>query len=658
MRPTNLRRLCCLGIWCGLVAVAGAQELSPAEDDAIVIHCDEEIELQVMVDYVGKALGVRFLYGDELSGKKVQIRPSPLELPRGRLMNLLSSLLGVRDLVMVEEAPDLYRIVPAERMARTVPGLISADAEPSHDSMRMVTAVLAVPSGRVEDLAEKLGRFASSPKSSMVPVPEQGVIIATDYESRLALLQDLIAVLDGRRADVQVAVLGVTHMDPQSVAGQISAVLEEIHRAQGMVGQPPAVRGDLVPGSLVVVGTAADAQRARELLERFAPPAMELSTRAYAPRYMNGDRAKELIDRVLLAPGHDLVPPVSIHVDGASGRLFVTAEARTHEAISLLLDQEDHPLPETQRPLRIYRPRNRRASELLATLTQLLGEGVQVTTAGPAPQRAAPRSQADSTPPGRSTSQSPVRQVPPAPPAPPVSRSEPDGRGGDRLRVQGPDYVLTEDEHTNSILAIGTREFHAQLASLIEELDHRRPQVLIEMKLVAITLSESTDLGVELESHDLGDAWDYLVFSSFGLSTIDVTTGQRILTPGVGANGVLLRPDGVPFLFRALATRGNAEVLSCPKMLVSDNARGTLRNVDEAPFTSVNASDTVATTSFAGFESAGTTLSVTPHIAEGDHLTLEFELSFSNFTGSSTSAGVPPPRTTNSFSSTVEVPDG
>ncbi len=226
------------------------------------------------------------------------------------------------------------------------------------------------------------------------------------------------------------------------------------------------------------------------------------------------------------------------------------------------------------------------------------------------------------------------------------------------VRVEGRDYVLTVDEHTNSILAIGSREFHAQLESLINDLDRHRPQVLIEMTLVAITLSDALELGVELEALDLGDAWDYIVFTNFGLSSIDLTTGQRILTPGVGANGVLLSPERVPVLLRTLASRGVARVISTPRILVADNARGTLRNVDEAPFTSVNASDTVATTSFAGFESAGTMLSVTPHIAEGDHLTLEYELTFSNFTGGSSNATVPPPRTTNSFTSTVEVPDG
>ncbi|MCH7663673.1 MAG: FtsW/RodA/SpoVE family cell cycle protein, partial [Chloroflexi bacterium] len=95
------------------------------------------------------------------------------------------------------------------------------------------------------------------------------------------------------------------------------------------------------------------------------------------------------------------------------------------------------------------------------------------------------------------------------------------------MRVEGADYVLAVDEPTNAILAIGSRSFHAQLQSLIDKLDRRRPQVLIEMTLVAITMSDSMDLGVELQALDLGDAWDYLVFSNFGLSSIDVATGRR-----------------------------------------------------------------------------------------------------------------------------------
>jgi general secretion pathway protein D len=131
-----------------------------------------------------------------------------------------------------------------------------------------------------------------------------------------------------------------------------------------------------------------------------------------------------------------------------------------------------------------------------------------------------------------------------------------------------------------------------------------------------------------------------------------------VLTPGIGANGIIIGPEEVHLVLRALATNGKNRVMSTPKVVVSDNATGTIRSVEEAPFTSVNASDTVATTSFAGFESAGTTLTVTPHITEGDHITLDYNLNFSNFTGAASNSTAPPPRTTNSFTSRVDVPDG
>ncbi|HOF18821.1 MAG TPA: hypothetical protein PK082_07915, partial [Phycisphaerae bacterium] len=94
-----------------------------------------------------------------------------------------------------------------------------------------------------------------------------------------------------------------------------------------------------------------------------------------------------------------------------------------------------------------------------------------------------------------------------------------------------------------------------------------------------------------------------------------------------------------------------------PKVLVNDNATAMLTSVAEAPFTSVNASQTVSTTSFAGYASAGTTITVAPHISEGDHLQLQYSLTLNSFTGEG-STGVPPPRQTNTINSEVTIPDG
>ena len=307
--------------------------------------------------------------------------------------------------------------------------------------------------------------------------------------------------------------------------------------------------------------------------------------------------------------------------------------------------------------MRFYKLQNRRASEVFETLGSLLGDG--------AVTRTEPR-----------TASTPAR----------VTRPQPDrlgfgvgGRGGSAglaglalpmtsgsrsressgpLHVEGEDFKLTVDEATNTLIVVASIAQHAEIEKLLVQLDKRRPQVLIELKLIAITVSDSLTLGIELESLDLGDGTDYLLFSTFGLSGIDPTSGVRTLNPGVGFNGVLLRPTDVPIVMQALATRANARTLAAPRLLISDNATGTLSSVDQSPFTSVNASNTVATTSFAGFADAGTTVTVTPHIAEGDHLSLDFQLTFSSFTGTSSGAAIPPPRSSITLASTVEVPDG
>jgi type IV pilus assembly protein PilQ len=120
---------------------------------------------------------------------------------------------------------------------------------------------------------------------------------------------------------------------------------------------------------------------------------------------------------------------------------------------------------------------------------------------------------------------------------------------------------------------------------------------------------------------------------------------------------MLLDSHSIDLVMRALADSKRSRVLSAPRILVNDNTTGILSSVAEVPYTSVNASQTVATTAFAGFAKAGTTISVTPHISEGDHLQLEFKVTLNSFTGSGNN-GVPPPRQTNEVESKVIVPDG
>jgi general secretion pathway protein D len=224
--------------------------------------------------------------------------------------------------------------------------------------------------------------------------------------------------------------------------------------------------------------------------------------------------------------------------------------------------------------------------------------------------------------------------------------------------IQSPlgNALVTADIGSNTLIIIAEPPVQQAYEQLIEFLDKRRPQVMIEARIVIIDTSDNYTLGVEVSGGDRVGARKLFAFSSYGLSTVNPASGALTINPGQGFNATLVDPTTADVVVRALTNHRRAKVLSSPKILVDDNATGTLTSVNEVPFTSVNASQTVATTSFAGFAEAGTTITVTPTISEERHVNLDYIVTLNSFTGTG-SAGVPPPRQTNEISSRVTVPD-
>jgi general secretion pathway protein D len=98
--------------------------------------------------------------------------------------------------------------------------------------------------------------------------------------------------------------------------------------------------------------------------------------------------------------------------------------------------------------------------------------------------------------------------------------------------------------------------------------------------------------------------------------------------------------------------------MSRPRLLANANQEATFQSVNQEPFVTVSAiTTTTSTTAFGGFEQAGTELTITPTILEGDFVYLDVRLVVSNFTGTAPAAQVPPPRDENKVETSVTVPD-
>jgi general secretion pathway protein D len=180
---------------------------------------------------------------------------------------------------------------------------------------------------------------------------------------------------------------------------------------------------------------------------------------------------------------------------------------------------------------------------------------------------------------------------------------------------------------------------------------------MLEVLIVTLTEGQTLDLGVELEDIKIDGQTRLRLASLFGLATRgadgSVSTGNA-----AGFSAVVLNPGDFSVVIRALQTINAGRAQSMPKLLVGNNQQATLDSVLQQPFASVNASNTVSTTSFGGTQDAGTTVTIKPQIAEGDHLVLDYSVSLSSFLGSASQPTLPPPRQQNRIRSVATIPDG
>ena len=207
------------------------------------------------------------------------------------------------------------------------------------------------------------------------------------------------------------------------------------------------------------------------------------------------------------------------------------------------------------------------------------------------------------------------------------------------------------------MIAIGDPRRLDQLEKLIRTLDVREPQVMIEAMIVVLTEGETLDLGAELRDIELTGSTLFNLTSLFGLSTTGDNGAPSVSDPR-GGTAVILSPGDFSVVVRALQTINEGRTMNMPKLLVNNNEQAVLNSVLQQPFTSTNASNTVATTSFGGSQDAGTVLTVKPQIAQGDYIVLEYSATLSTFVGESSDISLPPPRQENSLNSVATIPDG
>ncbi len=617
-----------------------------------------EVDLARLVDLCAQRLDLTVEYDASVLKGKVTLRLTE-SLTDAELWDLTNRVLGLRGFTTVRlRGADGREMLSVVRLADAAGLAELADLDGGAAAPSGFTAVVVpVEHQPVKETSEALKAVLSRTGSTVAPLGNSNLLLIADLRPRVEQALELLKSIDVPGAASVVERVELAHLP----ATRLAAILTSITAARDLVeGRTTQGRVVAEPGdrAVVLIAPPSEAEQWRSLIERFdqVPP---VETRTYSPRYFGLDEVATLVEQVVRptsAPGDQW----RLVRDELTGSIILTATAIQHEEVRSLVDRLNAIPAEARRPLRTFQVRNRPVGEVIEVLERLLASGV-LAEAAEVP------SLPNGEPPVLPSSDQPTApRLVPGSPQNPVStpstdtsstRSQQAREGRDSAtgeERQG--LTLTADETTSTIIAMGEPRLLDQVRRLIDELDVRQPQVMVEILIVSLTESQTLDLGVELEKIEVSGDVRISLSSLFGLST--VTDGVRSVGNARGGSALVLSPGDFSVVVRALETINDGRSLNVPRVLVNNNQEASLNSVLQQPFVSINAFDTIATTSFGGTQDAGTVVTVKPQIAQGDHLIVDYSVTLSSFVGESADPSLPPPRQENRLQSVATIPDG
>ncbi len=213
---------------------------------------------------------------------------------------------------------------------------------------------------------------------------------------------------------------------------------------------------------------------------------------------------------------------------------------------------------------------------------------------------------------------------------------------GQRVRIQA-------HPETNALVVTAAPAALRNIQSVVNQLDIRRAQVLVEAIIAEVAVDTSRELGIQWQAFASGDRGLFggTNFQSGGRNILNLSAAAgelgldgSLVLPGRGLNlgyvrgrssllGVEILEIGA--LARALSQDANTNVLSTPSIVTMDNHEASINVGQEVPFLS----GSFATQGFStgdgqvnpfqtiNRQEIGIKLTVTPHINEGDTIMLQ-----------------------------------
>ena len=215
------------------------------------------------------------------------------------------------------------------------------------------------------------------------------------------------------------------------------------------------------------------------------------------------------------------------------------------------------------------------------------------------------------------------------------------------------DVTIFADESTNSLVITAPPRLGTEIRNVIDRLDIRRAQVLVEAIIAEISLEKAFDLGFNFSG--VSNAGGFILESGAGGAAAAIAGAVNNPTTAATALGNL---SGLTFgagstdsngdleflgILRAVATDSDNNIISTPSLLAMDNQEAEISIGSEVPFVTGQFTNTGSTGSVNPFQTierrdVGVTLKITPHVIDDGTVELEIYQEISNISTAATAA--------------------
>jgi general secretion pathway protein D len=429
---------------------------------------------------------------------------------------------------------------------------------------------------------------------------------------------------------------------------------------------------------LVVTDLSPNMKRILRILRLLDTPREQVEWVVVPLKWADPEETASKLDKVLSVQRQyaqklqiQIGPPPRIVPDKRTGSLVLQGTSSDIARIRTLLTHLDVPLDEEPSFVHIYKLRHSSAKgyENRAGMVDLVNA---IINANPDISRSS----------GTSGPEAPPRGIPmpggsapvplPSPRRPVLPRQSTTG-------TEKPKAVAIADEATNSLIIVAPHAYFLELRRIIDILDVRRPQVLIEMAIIEVSSTEGMDIGVELAAIERAaeNSTRGFLATQFGLSNMVDSDGNPVSleSPGIPAGRQPIMGSGfvfgitrgseikIPLLLSLIGKQSDLTILSMPRILTNENEEAEIKALQQVPTNTVSSSSQIASQISGGFQfqDAGITLKITPHISENRSLWMEIEQKIEEFSGTESSLvggiALPPSKTTREIKCTITVPN-